>query len=201
MPNTTDPEPASAGARQPAPGSLRLVEEFANTIDGDTEELRTPADLGAWCEARGLTRAGTAPDDAALSRARAVRSALRSLLLVNDGYPLDSEALRTLNEFSAGAPHELHFDGSGHAVLEPVVEGTDAALVRILLSVHEAMADGTWHRLKTCRSDTCEWVFYDSSKNRSASWCSMQVCGNRQKARRYRTRKRSGTADSLAAST
>ena len=65
-----------------------------------------------------------------------------------------------------------------------------AALARILVVVLESMADGTWHRLKTCRSETCEWVFYDSSKNHSAAWCSMRVCGNRQKARRYRSRKR-----------
>ena len=51
------------------------------------------------------------------------------------------------------------------------------------------MLDGTWRRLKVCRN--CQWAFYDTSKNRSGSWCSMQLCGNRLKTRAYRTRRRS----------
>ncbi len=41
-----------------------------------------------------------------------------------------------------------------------------------------------------CSSDTCQWAFYDRSKNRSGRWCSMQVCGNRTKTRAYRARQR-----------
>jgi predicted RNA-binding Zn ribbon-like protein len=53
------------------------------------------------------------------------------------------------------------------------------------------MANGTWERLKACAlHDTCEWAFYDWSKNRSGTWCDMKVCGNRSKARAYRERKR-----------
>jgi predicted RNA-binding Zn ribbon-like protein len=49
------------------------------------------------------------------------------------------------------------------------------------------MADGTWHRLKACRQ--CAWAYYDYSKNRSATWCSMAICGNRTKTRAYRRRR------------
>ena len=55
------------------------------------------------------------------------------------------------------------------------------------------MADGTWRRLKACREDTCQWAFYDRSKNRSGTWCSMAVCGNRAKARAYRSATASGS--------
>ena len=57
--------------------------------------------------------------------------------------------------------------------------------------VQRAIVDGTWARLKACRWDTCQWAFYDTSKNRSGSWCSMAVCGNRAKAAAYRRRRRS----------
>ncbi|HEV2869799.1 MAG TPA: CGNR zinc finger domain-containing protein, partial [Actinomycetota bacterium] len=30
--------------------------------------------------------------------------------------------------------------------------------------------------------------FYDHSTNRSGTWCTMSVCGNRRKARAYRRR-------------
>ena len=49
-------------------------------------------------------------------------------------------------------------------------------------------------RLKACRQETCGWVFYDGSRNRSSSWCSMRVCGGRAKASSYRRRHGAGTA-------
>jgi predicted RNA-binding Zn ribbon-like protein len=54
--------------------------------------------------------------------------------------------------------------------------------------VHGAIADGTWQRLKACRDHSCEWAFYDHTKNRSGAWCTMEECGNRAKARSYRER-------------
>ena len=43
---------------------------------------------------------------------------------------------------------------------------------------------------QVCVADDCQWAFYDTSKNRSRHWCSMGVCGNRQKTRTYRARQR-----------
>ncbi len=52
------------------------------------------------------------------------------------------------------------------------------------------MVDGSWQRLKACRNDACRWVFYDASKNRSGTWCTMSICGDKLKARAYRRRRR-----------
>jgi predicted RNA-binding Zn ribbon-like protein len=49
------------------------------------------------------------------------------------------------------------------------------------------MQDASWERLKLCSSDPCRWAFYDRSKNHSSRWCTMASCGNREKARRFRT--------------
>jgi predicted RNA-binding Zn ribbon-like protein len=51
---------------------------------------------------------------------------------------------------------------------------------------------GTWERLKACPRDCCLWAFYDTSKNRSKRWCSMESCGNVEKARAFRYRQRAG---------
>jgi predicted RNA-binding Zn ribbon-like protein len=49
--------------------------------------------------------------------------------------------------------------------------------------------------MKACAlHDSCEWAFYDWSKNRSGTWCDMAVCGNRAKARAYRERRRGQSA-------
>ena len=44
-------------------------------------------------------------------------------------------------------------------------------------------------RLKACRKESCGWVFYDHSRNRSSNWCSMTICGNRTKTTGYRRRR------------
>ncbi len=60
---------------------------------------------------------------------------------------------------------------------------------RLLVAAVGAASEGTWRRLKACRNEGCRWAFYDGSKNRSGSWCTMDVCGSRAKMRAYRRRK------------
>ncbi|MFF3668140.1 CGNR zinc finger domain-containing protein [Microtetraspora malaysiensis] len=67
--------------------------------------------------------------------------------------------------------------------------GVSAGLSRIAAAIPAAHAEGMWPRLKVCAESTCQWAFIDSSKNRSRSWCSMRVCGNRTKTRAYRARR------------
>jgi predicted RNA-binding Zn ribbon-like protein len=69
--------------------------------------------------------------------------------------------------------------------LVPVEDGVQGALATIAA----ATTAPAWDRLKVCAEITCQWAFIDSSKNRSRSWCSMRVCGNRTKTRAYRARK------------
>jgi predicted RNA-binding Zn ribbon-like protein len=48
--------------------------------------------------------------------------------------------------------------------------------------------------MKICRAGGCQIAYYDRSKNASRCWCSMQVCGNRNKTRAYRRRSASRRA-------
>jgi predicted RNA-binding Zn ribbon-like protein len=50
------------------------------------------------------------------------------------------------------------------------------------------LSDGP-SQLRCCASDTCRWLFIDTSKNHTRRWCDMKVCGNRMKARRYNARR------------
>jgi predicted RNA-binding Zn ribbon-like protein len=45
-------------------------------------------------------------------------------------------------------------------------------------------------RVRICRSATCSARFYDRSPAARRRWCSMALCGNQEKARRYRARAR-----------
>lgn len=61
------------------------------------------------------------------------------------------------------------------AVLGPVAQSA----VDLLRSEH-------LERVGQCADDRgCGWLFFDSSRNRSRRWCSMESCGNRAKARRH----------------
>jgi predicted RNA-binding Zn ribbon-like protein len=45
-------------------------------------------------------------------------------------------------------------------------------------------------RVRECGDAECGWLFLDTSRNRSRRWCSMEGCGNRNKARRFYQRHR-----------
>jgi predicted RNA-binding Zn ribbon-like protein len=178
--------------RQDAPGELEQVREFVNTLDvlPGTEELAGAEDLRRWLSEHGLAAADVRVTPAELRRAIALREALRAVLISHtDGTPAPPEATASLDDAAARARLSVRFDRGGGAAIEPGATGVDGALGRLLTIVHTAIAEGTWQRLKACREHTCEWAFYDHTKNRSGTWCTMQVCGNRAKARAYRERR------------
>jgi predicted RNA-binding Zn ribbon-like protein len=178
-------------AKHAAPDDLELVREFINThdVEAGLDEIGSPDQLGAWLAAKELAPRAR-PSAADVEQAVSMRESLRALTLANNGDPLDPQAIPRLNSIAAGARLRVRFDAHGDPLLEPAGDGSEAALSRMLAIVFRAMEDGTWARLKACREDTCQWAFYDRSRNRSATWCSMAVCGNRAKARTYRERHR-----------
>lgn len=184
--------------RKPAPGDLALVQGFLNTLeqDEDREDLPDPAALERWLVHYELVAPGTAVGGRDFEQAIRVREALRALLKANNGGPDDPAAIDTLNGAAKTAELLVHFEPDGAARLEPVRSGVDAAIARLLAIVARAQIDGTWQRFKVCPDDDCGWAFYDWSKNRSATWCSMEVCGNRAKARAYRERRRESKSHS-----
>lgn len=183
--------------QQHAPGELEFVRDFVNTVDLEEgeEQLGTPEALAAWLADRGLAPQATHATRNDLRRARDLREALRAVLLAHNGGPPPPEsAVATLDQAATRARLRLRFGGECEAALDPEAEGVDGAIGRILAIVHGAIAEGSWTRLKACREHTCEWAFYDHTKNRSGAWCDMGECGNRAKARAYRERRASSSA-------
>ena len=119
-----------------------------------------------------------------------VREGLRAVLAGHNGGEPDREAVERLERAAARAELRACFPAQGAPELVPSCEGAAGALARLLVIVTTAAANGTWSRLKACADEGCRWAFYDHSKNRSGRWCTMAVCGNQQKARSYRARRR-----------
>ena len=177
--------------RQQAPGELEHVRAFVNTADLEdgTDELDSPAALGQWLVTRRLAGGKLRASRGDLARAHTLREALRAILLAHNGEGEAASAAAVLDEVARRARLRLRFDERGDGVLEPEAGGVDGALGTIVAIIAEAIAQGTWGRLKACRWHTCEWAFYDHTKNHSGAWCAMEVCGNRAKAKAYRERR------------
>lgn len=177
---------------QRAPEALEHVRAFVNTIDieQDSEQLVDPTALAGWLVEHGLAPERLRATRTDLARALELREALRAVLLAhNDGGPEPAEALEALDDAVCRAKVRLRFSTGCDASLEPEAGGVAGALGQLLVIVPDAVADGSWQRLKACREPTCEWAFYDHTRNRSGTWCNMGVCGNRAKARAFRQRR------------
>jgi predicted RNA-binding Zn ribbon-like protein len=166
-----------------------------------TDWLQTPERAARWLAGAGFTGADhPAPAVAAilarvavagpptadeLTASRAIRDALRALVVDTAAAPLDLVT-----------PVRVQLR-DGRVVLEPAADGLLGLAVRALCAAHDAQQDGTWERLGVCRNARCSWVFLDSSRNRSRAWCDMATCGARQKMRAYRARRNAPPAAQL----
>ncbi|HEY6114430.1 MAG TPA: CGNR zinc finger domain-containing protein [Candidatus Dormibacteraeota bacterium] len=174
--------------RESATGDLGLVQAFVNTLDllPGEEKLTDPNTLRAWLVANRLLEPEQRVEEGDWKHALAVREAIRGLIGRNSGlrvYPVD---LATLNEAAGASRLRMRFGSGGKPRLEPEATGAVGAIGRLVASLYAAMQDDGWERLKLCGSDGCRWAYFDRSKNRSSRWCSMESCGNREKARRFR---------------
>jgi predicted RNA-binding Zn ribbon-like protein len=185
--------PGESAPEKTAPQPLYLVQRFVNSVDLENgeDELSSPEALGDWLAKRGLMVEGEPVGKADLSRALDVREGLRALLLANNGLPIETELVDRLDRAAGRAGVRMRFRAGADPVLEPEAGGVDGALARLMAIVAGAVEQGNWPRLKACHRDPCFWAFYDHSKNRSGRWCRMEDCGNIEKARAFRERRRS----------
>ncbi len=184
-------EQIEPGGRPKAPGRLELLQRFVNTwnheLPTEWDRLGTSAKARAWLRQKGLISpsVGITARDAA--RLRELREGIRTLALSNHGGIPSAAASAAVSRASRSAQLRIGLDELGRTWLEPVGGGIDGAVATLLGILHEARISGGWLRLKGCRG--CGYAFFDRTKNRSASWCSMSICGNRAKNRTYRRRR------------
>jgi predicted RNA-binding Zn ribbon-like protein len=188
-------EQIEPGGRPRAPGRLGLLQRFINSYNHELprewDRLGTPEQAQAWLRHQRLVGPEVRVSAADAARLRELREAIRALTIANqDGQP-DAAAAGSVRRASRRARLRVDVDDAGRTVLEPDRPGVDGAIATLLGILHEAQLTGQWRRLKGCRQ--CGYAFFDRSKNRSAAWCAMSICGNRTKNRAYR-RRRSSTA-------
>jgi len=179
-------EDVEPGGREPAPFPLRVVQKFVNTynheLGRERDRLGTPAAAGQWLVDHSLLEAGRRLSEEDTSRLHRLREVLRGLAGSKEGESLSS----VIDELGLGVRLTVRWGEGQRLFLAPAGTGVERSIGSLLATVHEAMIDGSWSRMKICRQ--CAWLFFDHSRNRSGGWCSMAVCGNRSKNRSYRRR-------------
>jgi predicted RNA-binding Zn ribbon-like protein len=182
--------------------------DFVNTLDdrytpgGPRELLPSYADLLRFCRQAGLlTRAESARLGALphASQEKGLRSAIelreflaRVFYRWVEGRSPSAEDRTALERWAAAcaAHRELRWKDGHLAWSWKALTGSAEAPALLLaqraldLLIGGLIGDEP-PRLHACASDTCRWLFLDTSKNRTRRWCDMKTCGNRAKARRY----------------
>jgi predicted RNA-binding Zn ribbon-like protein len=188
-------EQIEPGGRPKAPGRLELLQRFINSHNHDFppewDRIGTPERAGAWLRQKRLVAPGDRISDADVARLRELREAMRALALANHGGRSDAAAADVIRRVSGAAVLSVAMDEDGRTALQPARRGVDGAVATLLGILHEAQLTGQWSRMKGCRR--CGYVFFDRSRNRSAAWCAMSICGNRTKNRAYHRRRRAST--------
>ena len=158
-------------------GPLEAVRRFCNTVNRENgaDAWRSTSELDAWLAGEGYRVPPSRAVD--LRRVKAVRDAIWESVRSGSGAPIASTVPRV--ELSCAAT-------DGTVRLVSTGDTVEAVVADLVLRICDADRAGTFGRLKSC--DHCRWVFYDSSRNRTGRWCSMQACGGREKAKAYRRR-------------
>jgi predicted RNA-binding Zn ribbon-like protein len=185
----------------------RVCLDFANTMDWRTspapqELIPDYAALLTWSRNRRILPAAAlaklearshAPEAAiVLGRAHALRTQIwhAAEALRGDG-PM---SIVPFNRYLAGLPAQpaLVTQDAGYLHDLPGAR-LDEPLWPVLWSLTALLTSIDAQRVGRCHGTGCGWFFVDESPNRSRLWCSGEVCGNRERARRAYAKRRGRT--------
>lgn len=115
-----------------------------------------------------------------VKRVKAFRDQWRGYLSASEARKIPFDSLAA---YTKQAP--LFIDESFVPV--PSKGGTDGLLALLSFEMIQAFGQGVFKKIKKCESSLCYAFFVDTSGRRK--WCSMEVCGNREKARKHYAKK------------
>ena len=191
----------------------RFCLDFANTVESPHAEphdyLTGYAALGRWARHAGLLTneqaarliaAGERRPDAAeaafrqgLALRAAIQGAFTRIVAGEDPAPGDLATIQAMDV--AGLTRaRLTARDDGFVWMwddEAMRDDLERPFWEVARSAIELLTAGELARVKTCAGpEGCGWLFYDTSRNGSRRWCSMEGCGSRAKMRRYTARRR-----------
>ncbi len=174
----------------------RLWLDFLNTTPLDPQGRRIEmidddGGLARWARAADLAGAAFEVRDA--EDARRFREDLRNAFgRLAEGEPIGGDLIDEINRRLARVERRAVLVGRpGGPTLEEERRASDVTGL-VADDVARFVCDHAPERLKHCANPGCSMVFYDTGKNNRRRWCTMSVCGNRDKVSRFRDRRRHG---------
>jgi predicted RNA-binding Zn ribbon-like protein len=169
---------------------MRLNGELVDFFRGDEDVLD-------WLRQAGFPApkaAGQLQRRSLLRAALRLRENFRALLEKRKAGRRGSVAV--LNSFLAAGPsHPKLVWNAPRAVSVERIRGqgtAEAILAPVAESAAELLATGNFALVKHCEDETCVLWFADQTKAHRRRWCSMAICGNRNKVAAYRKRAQTG---------
>jgi predicted RNA-binding Zn ribbon-like protein len=192
-------------------GNLAL--DFVNTVENRNNERRLEmvTDYGRLLEwARGerfmlpqvlnrlerWAREDPAQTLSALRRAIRLREALHATFAaVVEERTIPVESMDVLNAAVREAGGHERLTGSKGILMWEWIEPEhhlDSMLWPVARAAAQLLTSSELEFVRCCASNSCRWLFLDKTKNHRRRWCEMKTCGNRDKARRYYRRQKTG---------
>lgn len=188
-----------------------LALDFANSIsrrdspEKTVEHLNSYHDLISFAQQTGTVSSPQAEmlERQAESHSRSAAERLRTFIMLREaifrvflslanGKPASSQDVVLIDNAATDAlrhRHIVHANGDYEWQWND-----DPRLERIIWPIAQSAAElltsPDLHKVRECEARDCYWLFLDNSRNRSRRWCSMDACGNREKARRHYHRQR-----------
>lgn len=167
---------------------------------GRGDLINRPDAFGRWARAAGELGPHDPfrPDQGEMEEALRFRTVLREgaeSLLAGRAPP--KRTVAAINEKLARSPvvSALVEKDTGWNLMPRFVAGTATALLgRVAADFAQTLVSGRPDRLRRCEHPDCVMLFIDTSKNGKRRWCSMETCGNREKAASHRARARRSDA-------
>ncbi len=182
--------------------------DFINTDlvikETPTDLLETFDDLVAWLveshllrkqEADAVSRQFRDREKATMmEQAKALRTTLRAMvqqMAVGHGVP--NTAVAAINQLLQQCPgyREVVKEGQGFKQqFVPSADKKEVLLASLARAASDLLSSADAALIKKCKNPACVLYFYDTTKNHARNWCSMQLCGNREKVAAYFERQR-----------
>ncbi|WP_274911361.1 CGNR zinc finger domain-containing protein [Streptomyces sp. WZ-12] len=172
--------------------------DFAGTMGRrghhDIERIATGDHVKRWGVEAGLLPPDGAPvpvTEHTARQARALRESIyRAVRAKMAGTAPHPEDTATVNRWARRAPLPLALSADGRGLDWAGTESVLGMLASLARDAVELLTGVDALRLRECAGPTCTVIFLDQSRTNNRRWCSMDLCGNRDKKASFRRKER-----------
>lgn len=174
-------------------GSLAL--NFVTTVrhrgSQPRDLLATPEALADWFARAGcrspVVRPSRRDHEESLLLREAVYRAVRALILNEPTSTADMDRINAAAAYALAVPQ---VEPASCCVRWESAHPAKACLAEVARDAVMVIGGIDRHRLKMCDNPDCRMLFLDQSPANRRRWCAMSICGNREKIRMHRQRRR-----------